>query len=114
VNDGANVYWMVQSTPRTWTLYSCAVGGCGGVASIVAYGTASAIPTGQASLVRDPYAAALEWVSDGELLQCPVTGCGATPKVLAKQPGMNLVAADATSFYFSTYGTSGQVYRVAR
>jgi len=100
--DGTDALWQ-----QCGIVERCALSGCGGNPTAMN----QAPETSAAGFVVQ---GGKLFIADGDVLECPSSGCGASPKVLAANAGAVAgIAVDATYVYFTT-ALGGQVLRVAR
>jgi hypothetical protein len=107
--DATNIYWTERH--MAGSVRSCPLAGCTGEPTLLAsdqpYPGSLAVDAERVywinfrSAVYPPNAGS----TSGELLACPLSGCGSNPTVLAaNQPEPRTIAIDGTHVYWTTFG----------
>jgi hypothetical protein len=106
---GANLYWLEQDLMQVRTCPTSAPA-CAAPAVLVSSG-------GQSMQQLAVDAANVYWTDkpSGQILFCAVAGCSDTPTLLTNAFGVEGIALDSTSVYFTVSTSSGgKVYRIAK
>jgi hypothetical protein len=106
--DATSVYWT-----NSGTLSFPPGGGEMGTGALMKALLDGGAPTPLASAEVDPWALAIDdanvYWGAGDLLTCPLTGCGGVPTVLVPGAGANGLATDGVTVYWTGGGIYGYV-----